>query len=269
MADCTDEQVTQGTKSAIQRNDVLEANGGKDARIEHAKVDVTIKKVTADAVILTTSAEDNIRREYQIERSLVWLDCPSQARKAGDVGFLYISRKGLAVTSNDADKVRIYGSTPDCNGNTLLKIKWPDSGGVEVTASVDVKPLSIWPTSIVVKGYAVDDPVFHHGTVELLDAHVAGFHQAIQLSRGADITLLLTPRGLGEFHMSGDHLHDLRRAVALVTSPFHDDAEARVEAWRVVARCQRYLDWCKGSGNKIAHGVVDAIESTLSLLVQK
>jgi hypothetical protein len=259
MATCTQNDIDNGTNQAKQRNDDLTAAG--KPRIMYAAVSVTIEQFTADTIVLKTRGEDNNDHQYRIPLSQVWTGCPSTAKAAGDVGDLLISKQGLETKSNDLAKVRISGSTPDASGNTLLLIKWPDSGPV-----TKFTPLNIWPTSIVVKGYAIDDPEFHAGSVELLDGAVAGFYQAIQLTHGAEITLQLTDAGLGAFQMSGFDMVALQRAVDLVKSPFHDDARERAEAWKLIARCRKFLDWSQARGDGARHDIEVEIDTALSKL---
>lgn len=197
--------------------------------------------VTAGNITFTTAGEDGLQHTYQIARNLIWSECPSTAQNAGESGELYISREGLDAAGKSAS-MRIYGTTPDAFGDTLLLIKWPDPG-----AAIDEPaPVGIWPTSIIVSGFALDDPEFI-GEVDLLDGAAAGFHQTIQLDHGVDIMLNLTGIGRGQFGLgplsekTGGA--ELKKALELVVTRFDDDEEARAQAWRLIANWRRYLDW--------------------------
>lgn len=61
--------------------------------------------------------------------------------------------------------------------------------------------VKLWPTEIVVTGSAKSAPMLS-GQVDLLDGELAGHGQHIQFDRrGAEISLVLTQDGFGEFHV--------------------------------------------------------------------
>jgi hypothetical protein len=223
----------------------------KKPTIHYAKVAATIASVAPGAqsfdgtgenttpgdIVFTTAGEDNQRHQFRMARKLVWLECPSTAASPKESGVLYISEVGLNVVSEDSPPSRIAGSTPDSHGHLLLSLKWPDPGPEETTS-----PLRIWPTSILVAGYAFNDPLFHSASVELLDGSLAGFEQTIDFSRGTEIQLNLTQLGLVKFQAAGVNVKALLHALKLVATKFNNDTQDRAAAWMLIARTQLYLE---------------------------
>jgi hypothetical protein len=224
--------------------------------------------ITTGDITFTTAGEDGLKHTYQIARNLIWSECPSTAQNAGESGELYISREGLDAAGTNAG-VRIYGTTPDAFSGTVLPIKWPDPGE-DPDPPV---PVGIWPTSIIVNGFALDDPEFT-GEVDLLDADAAGFHQTIQFDRGIGITVNLTGIGRGQFGLglisekTGGA--ELKRALELIATPFNDDEEARAQAWRLIVNWRRYLHWSERTNhnNDSKRNYKHLIEKTLAHLAK-
>jgi hypothetical protein len=245
-----DQATSDANRDQAHQINVIRANAGKPT-IAYAKVavaivsiapgaqsfDATGENITPGDIVFTTAGEDNRRHRFRLPKNQVWLECPSTATAQGAAGVLYISLAGLGVLSEDAPKVRIAGATPESNGLPLLFYKWPDPGPDGTT-----RPLKIWPTSIMVFGYAFDDPEFHFGVVDLLDGSHAGFEQTIDLDRGAEIQLNLTEIGFGRFQAGGIYGPAVENALRLIQTAFHDDVEARAAAWKLVALTRKYLD---------------------------
>lgn len=209
--------------------------------VDYAIVDVIVASIDEATIAFTTTGEDGGKHLYKLPKTQVYLGCPTAVTAKGDRGALLISRTGLEAVSQDAHKVRIYGSTPDAKNHTKLSIKWPESGGVADEYRTKTTPLEIWPTSIVIRGYANDDPELNSGSVDLCDAELAGFLQSFQLDRGGPITLNLTHTGLGEFQVNPEAVNRLERALATVRSEYNGDARARASAWQLIAQWEHQI----------------------------
>jgi hypothetical protein len=240
MPTCNEEESRENRHAEKLKNDQRQANG--KPRIVHGLVNVTVEANEPDALVFTTRGEDGNKHSYRLSKDLIYPKCPTTALEPRERGTLVISKKGLEVQSNDSDMTRIYGTTPDANGQTLLEIKWPDPG-----LAATIQELSIWPTSIIVAGYALDDPDLHSGEVDLLDGNLADFQQNISVDHGSEIKLRLTPIGLGAFNMAGMDEQSLRHALSFVkTNKVHrgisaGDLQERARCWDLIARWKRFL----------------------------
>ena len=226
MGSCSTTDIKANVDKAIKMN-VDRVAAGK-AKLLYAAVDVTIKGEAAGKLEFTTTGEDSKVHTYSfpLTDEYCWLACPSTAVKAGDTGSLLISNVGLGLGATD-NGVRIYGCTPDAQGQTLLRVKWPDDGADDTITSVD-----IWPTSVVVSGYANGDPSQYSGSVELLDGSLAALRQTITFDLGAKITLALTPDGMAQFQLPSQA--DAESALKLLGRPYDNDARERGRAWAVL-----------------------------------
>lgn len=83
------------------------------------------------------------------------------------------------------------------NGAEYLEIRMADDAANGASHGT----VKVWPTEIVVAGCARSAPMLS-GQVDLLDGELAGHGQHIRFDRrGAEISLVLTQDGFGEFHV--------------------------------------------------------------------
>ena len=161
--------------------------------VKFAPIAVTIKQIDAGKIVFTTRGEDDAAHDFSVGPLDVWLECPSTAQQVGDRGVLYLSEAGGKATSLADGKTRIKGTTAPAGGLPTVSFKWPEAAGTEAVA-----PLPIWPTRIIIEGYAHGDPSLA-GAVTLLDLRQCDTSQLIRLDAGGMITLSLTKEGFAEF----------------------------------------------------------------------
>jgi uncharacterized membrane protein YgcG len=176
------------------------ANAARAAKerpgIMFAAVDVSITKADDVSIWFTTRGTDDNPHPYTCRQADVWLECPSTARAPGDRGSLLLSSTALAAKSLKDGTTRIKGTIPDLTGKIQINVKWPDNAGdAEPVAS-----LEIWPTKIIIEGYAHDDRTFQ-GRISLLDPNECASSQAIILDSSRPITLSLTEEGFHRFSL--------------------------------------------------------------------
>lgn len=194
--------------------DINTANAER-AKNEHpgmgfGEITVTINVInrTQNRIQFTTRGEDDQDHPFTCALSEVWLECPSTAQRAGDHGQLKITAVGLAAKS-DRD-----GATPIKNV-VSVEFKWPDRGA----AGDLLAPLEIWPTNIIVEGYANGDPAART-SVSLLDHKLCGPKQTLHLDPANKITLSLTEAGFARFGiLLEDSLPELAWAVEAAGKP--------------------------------------------------
>lgn len=198
-------------------------------------VTVTSQDEAQKTITIETRGTDEQNHEFTLPLDEVWTECPSTVGKSDEDrhGKLYISKEGLKTEATGAPGVRIKGSVPETNPAIL--IKWPDSGAAEPHAL-----LQIWPTDIVVTGYAFGNPDYQ-GQVSLMDLSAADLQQDIQFDNGGMITLSLTAAGFAAFGvpMEAD-LDELRRAVELVGNVKAVQRPSALELARAVVLIDRW-----------------------------
>jgi hypothetical protein len=198
------------------------------------KVDATSGKTYVDFRAPTKGAAPQSRGPDELFTDVfwdkdnwdIWVDCPSSLPASlttppvvGDKGDLYLSESYIRNKS-------IYG-TP----------KWPGS----LPAVMPTKPVSVWPTKVVVYGYELEDGRLAYGSVNLLSSrHAAtiqdgplvptGPAQQILLN-GDAVTLQLTSMGFNEAF--GLKFPSLASAVATIKEGA--DPYAIADAWMTIA----------------------------------
>lgn len=140
-----------------------------------------------------------------------------------------ITREGLETVSSDDGKTKL-------KDRVQVQLKWPDSG----RAAGRRAAVEIWPTDIVVRGYAYGDPA-HAGEVSLLDLVRCGTQQLLQVEPSRPLTLSLTRDGLAAFGLEvPGTLAELRWALAQQGGGGRGGGAAHVE--RVVAEWREKLE---------------------------
>jgi hypothetical protein len=201
--------------------------------VKFGSVDVTYVASDGETITFETRGTDEQNHSFTLPWSAVWSECPSTVAKENPRGKIYLSREGLKVEASGAPGVRIKGSVPD--DNPAILIKWPDSGAIGPRA-----PLEIWPTNVVVTGYAHGDPELE-GTVSLMDLSLCDLAQDIQLDNGGMITLSLTAAGFAAFGVPmEEEIDDLRRAVELVGNVKAVQPPSALELSRAVVLIDRW-----------------------------
>jgi hypothetical protein len=219
--------------------DINAANAARVAKerpgVRFAAIDVSITKMDAVSVWFTTRGTDDNPHPYSCRKSDVWMECPSTAQGPGERGSLMLSSAALSAKSLKDGTTRIKGTIPDHTGKVQVNVKWPDNAG----DAEPVAPLEIWPTKIIIEGYAHDDKAFQ-GTISLLDPSECSSSQAILLDSSGTITLMLTDDGFRRFSLGMPDSQDLPPQDVVTEAPFdvrtsNGDARASASPARVAA----------------------------------
>lgn len=169
--------------------------------------------------ILTTVSWDETNED-------IWIQCPStlpDPPASGNTGILYLEQALLV---------------PDANGNVISGTpKWPNA-----LPATPTKSLAVWPTSVIVEGYAIlnGEVYTETGSVDLLDPTEAltvensnpGTPPQQLALDGRAVTLSLTPNGYSDGF--GLAFPTLTRAVETIKKGA--GARAMANAWRTIAR---------------------------------
>ena len=211
----------------------------------YARVSVAVTSVTTDpsSVTVTFSAKsknattgdpgvpDSIATTVNWDETNedIWIQCPSTLPNppaVGDTGTLYLEKALLA--------------TRDANGNVIQGTpKWPNA-----LPAIPTRSLTVWPTSVIVEGYAILGGELYPGSVDLLDPTEA---LTIQDSNpaattppqrlaldGRAVTLSLTPNGFSDGCGLAFSISSLTSAVETIKRGA--SARAMAHAWRTIAR---------------------------------